>query len=487
VSESPLRAGLLAVGTDDGLVQITRDDGGSWEQAILPDMVPEMTYVSRVRWSSHDEGTLYATFEAHKDNDFQPYVIKSTDYGAGWTDISSDLPEFGPVRVIVEHPRNPDLLFVGTESSVFVSFSGGANWLPLGNNLPTVPVHDMVIHPRENDLVLGTHGRGFWVLDDITILEEMTAEVASSGVHLAGPRTARQLSFNNRGRSSLGHSRFASRNPPSGVMIDYWVGPSASATGGEEAGALAIEILDRGGDVVRRLDPPAGATRPGIHRLVWDMRYAPALLPNLEGGFDRGSRAPWVLPGDYQVRLRRGTQEQVREVRIVGDPAVDISAADRASWHDTQVLLYEMIEVSHAVVTTARQLEGQLAQVRELLGMRPDAAEVLGERVDDIQAKLQGILDEMQGADSGGGATQPGAPPLASQIRQIYSALGASTALPTAEQTRLTGRSRELLSEQVDAINQLLEVDLVELRRQLDQAGIPWTPGRLVAPIRREP
>jgi len=414
-------------------------------------------------------------------------VIKSTDYGANWTDISSDLPEFGPVRVIVEHPRNPDLLFVGTEAGVFVSFTGGANWLPLGNNLPTVPVHDMVIHPRENDLVLGTHGRGFWVLDDITILEEMTAVVTSSGTHLAGPRPATQLSFINRGRSSMGHSRFASSNPPNGVIINYWIGPAASATEREGGEELAIEILDAGGGVLRQLDLPTGAARQGIHRLVWDMRHAPTSMPNLDGRMGRGTRGPWVLPGEYQVRLRRGDQGQVRGFLIEGDPAVEISGADRVVWHDAQVKLQEMIGVSHAVVTTARQLEGELTEVRGRLVDRPEAPEEVVGRVKAIEDKLTALLDEMQGTDTGGGATQPGAPPLASQIRQLYSAMGASTALPTAEQTLLTERSRELLDAQVDDITRVLDVDVPQLQRQLAEADIPWTLGRLVAPVRRQP
>ena len=444
--------------------------------------MPELTYVSRVRWSHHDEGTLYATFEAHKDNDFRPYVVKSTDYGANWTDISADLPEFGPVRVVVEHPRNPNLLFVGTEFGVFVSFNGGGNWLPLGRNLPTVPVHDMVIHPRENDLVLGTHGRGFWMLDDITILEEMTAEVAASRVHLAAPRLARQLSSFNRGRSSLGNTRFAAANPPNGAIISYWVGPGMSAAE-EEPPAVQIEILDGTGAVIRRLDPPARSTRPGIHRLVWDLRHGPALLANLDGGLDVGTRGPWVLPGDYRVRLRFGDQEQTRDLGITGDPAVDISAADRAVWHDTLVSLLDMIGVAHAVGTSARQLDGQLTQVREVLESYPETAREVGGQLDQIAGKLQAILDEILGTDTDAGATQPGAPALSAQVRQLYSAVGASTALPTVEQTRLTERSRELLAAQVDAVNGLLE-DFAQLRTELDRAGVAWTPGRTIRPVR---
>ena len=330
------------------------------------------------------------------------------------------------------------------------------------------------------------------VLDDITILEELTGEVATSGVHLASPRPARQLSSFNRGRSSLGHSRFAAPNPPAGAIIDYWIGSETTMPGADagtaveqEPPSIEIEILDDDGRVVRRLAPAAEATRPGIHRLIWDLRYAPALLPNVDGGIDRGTRGPWVLPGDYQVRLRLGDQEHSSTLRILGDPAVTVGAADRAAQHDTLVLLHEMIEVSHAVVTTARQLVGQVTQVREALATQPVAAEDVDTQLDDIEARLRAVLEQMAGSDEDSGATQPGAPPLASQIRQLYSAISASTALPTAEQTQLTGRSERLLGEQVDAVNGLLDEDFVELRRLLGRAGVPWTPGRLVGPVRR--
>ena len=168
-----------------------------------------------------------------------------------------------------------------------------------------------------------------------------------------------------------------------------------------------------------------------------------------------------------------------------GDPAVEISVADRTRWHDTLLSLHEMIEVSHAVVTTARQLEGQIEQVRTTLAAHPEVPEPLRARLADIENALQAILEEMLGDDTDAGATQPGAPPLNGQVRQLYSAIGASTALPTVEQMQLTRRSYELLAEQVDGINRVLDEDVAELQRQLDRAGVPWTPGRLVAPPRR--
>jgi hypothetical protein len=306
-------------------------------------------------------------------------------------------------------------------------------------------------------------------------------------VHLAGPRRAWELSAFNRGRSSLGHVRFAASNPPQGAIISYWIGPRAPAAGETEAESpgLQIDVLDAGNTVVRRLATPANATRPGIHRLVWDLRYQPVRLANPDGSIDDGPRGPWVLPGDYRVRLRFGDREQVRDVHIEGDPAIDISAAARAAWHDTLVSLHEMTGVAHAVVTNARLLEDQLDQIRETLASHPEAGDALAPRLDAIAAGLREILEVMLGEESDAGATQPGAPPLSAQIRQLYSAIDASTALPTAEQTMLTERSRELLAERVDAINALLEQDMPALRAGLDAAGVPWTPGRPIAPIRR--
>jgi hypothetical protein len=210
-------------------------------------------------------------------------------------------------------------------------------------------------------------------------------------------------------------------------------------------------------------------------------------LPSPDGDLDTGPSGPWVLPGDYQVRLRLGDQEQTKGFQIEGDPAVDISPSDRAAWHDTLVRLHGMIGVSHAVTTTLSQLQVQVGQIREILAARSEPDAALGARLDDVEVKLRAIVEEMEGADTGGGATQPGAPPLARQIRQLYSAIGASTALPTADQIRLSERSRELLSAQVDSVNRLLEVDLPQLEEQLDQAGIPWTPGRRIAPVRWGP
>ena len=190
ISESPLDARLIYVGSDDGKVHVTRDGGSTWTDVTgnLPGL-PARTYVSRVLASGSDEGTVYATFDGHRNDDFAPYVYVSTDFGQSWRPIVDGLPETS-VNVIAQHPRSPDLVFVGNEVGVYFSIARGDRWVQLDNNLPTVPVDDIKIHPRENDLVLGTHGRGIYIMEDITPLERLTTEVLAADVHLFPVRVA---------------------------------------------------------------------------------------------------------------------------------------------------------------------------------------------------------------------------------------------------------------------------------------------------------
>jgi hypothetical protein len=471
----------LAVGTDDGMIQVTQDDGGSWLATEIPSTVPEKTFVSRVVWSHHAEGIMYATFEGHKDNNFLPYVFKSTDYGATWTDITGNLPEFGPVRVVVEHPRNPNLLFVGTEFSAFVSITGGAHWVPMKEALPTVPVHDMVIQTQKNDLVIGTHGRGFFILDDITLLEELTEEVLTSDFHLASVQPAYQLHKFNRGRGSMGHTRYVAPNPPEGAIIAYYVNPTTVEVTEEEteseAPKIEVDILDNNGALVRSLNPPQGEKGIGVQRLVWDLRHPPAFQPG-EDDTARPLRGHFVLPGTYQVRLRTRGDERVRDVEVNGDPAIDLSAEDRIVLHDTLQSLYQMLPTSRAVLSTTREVQKRLKEIRQAIEAHGEVPESIHDSVDEIAGDVDAILKTMEGEESGMGATLPGAPPLADLVRQLYVAIEAATALPTTEQRQLTRRSHEKLTEQITAVNRLTGSKLPALEKQLDEAGVSWTPGR---------
>ena len=492
ISESKLRQGLLAVGTDDGLIQVTRNDGAKWTKVDAFAGVPEMTRVSRVVWSQHRESTLYATFDAHKDNNFLPYVLKSNDYGASWTQIRGDLPKFGSTRVVVEHPRDPNLLFVGTESAVFVSVTGGYHWVSLKNNMPTVPVHDMVIHPSKNDLVIGTHGRGFFILDDISVMEGLTSEVLDSDIHLNELRDTTQMHRYDRGRRYLGHSHFTAANPPNGAIITYYISPAVMKSVDEdgkdqksdELPKVQIQVLDFQGRLVRSLEANQGSKGTGVQRLVWNLRlpqpYEPD--PNASPTFLRNALpGPLVLPGNYQVRLRVGNREQLRAVRVKGDPLIDISANARKTWHDTLVTLGKMLEALKAALSTVQEIQQQVEQVTKALDRHPEAPDSLDAKVDQIKNDLREIRQVMLDDQTQGRAEQPGAPPLADQIHRLYRSIEAWTALPTQEQQQLTLTSYQKLDEQVKTINRLGTKQLPALHHELDRLGIRWTKGRLIS------
>jgi len=268
VSESPLTPGLLWVGTDDGNVQITRNGGVGWAN-VRPNVpgVPPNTWVSRVEASHFDEGTCYLTFDGHRGDDFKPYVFKTADYGATWTNIANNLPDGGPVYVIREDLKNKNLLFVGTQFSVFVSVNGGKSWTSLLLNAPTMAFHDLLIHPRDNDLIAATHSRGIWILDDISALQQATDSVLNGDAALfASDRPATRWLRIARGGYGRGSLFFRGENPPAGALIHYFLKSKA-------VGPATVEISDITG--ANKTTFSIENEEAGIHRLVWDLRWDP--------------------------------------------------------------------------------------------------------------------------------------------------------------------------------------------------------------------
>ncbi len=310
IDESPRRQGWFAVGTDDGLIQVTEDGGATWRQASPIPGVPERAQLRRVLHSAHDDHTLYASASAHEDDDFRAFVAKSTDHGRTWTRIESNLPAQHPVLSLVEDPVNPRLLFAGTQFGIYATLDGGARWFSLRLNLPTNAIHDMVIHSREGDLVIGTHGRGIWVLDSLAGLRGLTPETLSGPGTLFTPRPAFQLMRFDRGRSAFGSAYFTAPNPPDGVSLDVYLHPSATDV-------PTLEIADATGRVVRRLPAPAGR---GLQRVMWDMRVDPPAAAPDAAGRGRGGAPALVAPGTYEARLTIGGLTTRVPVVIRPDP-----------------------------------------------------------------------------------------------------------------------------------------------------------------------
>jgi photosystem II stability/assembly factor-like uncharacterized protein len=261
IAESPLDSQVLWVGTDDGNLQVTRDGGANWNNArtAISD-VPKKTWVSRVETSKFDKGTCYVTFDNHRHDDMNPYVLVTNDFGKTFRNITSDLPS-GSTYVIREDSHNPRLLFVGTEFGTFVSVDQGAHWTRMDNNLPTVAVHDLVIHPRDNDLIAATHGRSIWILDDITALQQLTPSVEASDLHLFNSRRATKWRKIQLGRKQP-YSLFQGENPPPGGLIHFYA---------KSAGAR-IEIAIESPDGKRRWTKDL-TSRAGINRVVWDLHF----------------------------------------------------------------------------------------------------------------------------------------------------------------------------------------------------------------------
>jgi hypothetical protein len=312
VSESPFTPELIWVGTDDGNVQVTRNGGKSWANVRenVPG-VPDGIWVSRVEASRFDEGTCYLTFDGHRSDNFTPWVFKTTDYGTSWTNIGGSLPDGQVAYVIREDLINRDLLFVGTEFGLFASPNGGQDWMRFMNNLPTVAVHDIMIHPLYHDLIIGTHGRGIWICDDITALQQMNKSIAASEGYLFDSRLATQWHSLSRG-GSRGQFLFQGENPPRGAMVHYYLGE-----GVEEA---TLEISDFSGEMTF---PVKLEGKPGINRYIWNYRFNPPELNDAE----QKLLEKYIAATEWQERRAIG-EEMMKSLEERGQKFAGVSRRD---------------------------------------------------------------------------------------------------------------------------------------------------------------
>ena len=484
IDESPLRQGLLYVGTDDGLISVSKDDGATWTKIGSFPGVPAQTYVSRVVASRSAVGTVYATFDNHRNNDFKPYVMKSADYGAHWTSITGNLPPSGSVQVIREHPRNPNLLFAGTEFGAFYSANGGASWSQLKYNIPTVAVHDIVIQPRENDLVIGTHGRGIYIIDDITPLERF-AETQSAAVTLFPTKPVTQFNPNrsipggaSHSAGALGDRQFAAPNPAYGAMITYFV-RDTMAKGGD----VSLAVYDSTGRKVRDL---TASKNRGMHRVTWDLRgpapYTVRPTPGAPPGRVRAIPGAFVLPGHYIARLTLkgpGGFSKETPVEVRPDPLVPLSPAQYTELYDTRSRIGKLQAAVQAAVRTAEQLNEEIADARTALKTGP-APDSVSRQVESAGSEITDILKKIRASASDAGADDRTLvqPSVQERVNNIADQIGDVTSPPTQNQRETIDQAAADLQREVARLNTLLTVRIPALNAALDAAGVPWTIGR---------
>jgi photosystem II stability/assembly factor-like uncharacterized protein len=489
IDVSALRPGLLVTGSDDGVISVSLDDGQSWTKRMRFSGVPDTTYVSKVRWSKHDENVIYATFDGHRSNDFMPYVLRSDDQGESWTSIASDLPPFGSVRAFAQHHENPDLLFVGTEMAPYVSINGGRSWVRIAG-MPPVRIDDIKVHPRDNDLIIGTHGRGIYIVDDL-MPWQVLAQAEAAGEPFMMP-AAEAIAFvpDPSQYSGLHAARdYAGENPPVGTTIRYLL------PGG--VGDAKLEILDGSGEVVRNLDAPS---RAGFHHMAWDLRMdTPWSGPPEEaqrqpvgfggGFFGGGNRGPLVAPGAYRARLTLSDgdepdQVMEAEISVLRDENMRLSNAQLAQLQDVRL---EYLELNAS-------LQMALASADEIDALLDDATAAVekGRGGDDLSDQVESIRDEVGEVRSalrasrgfGGGANRPTPNPAPVQSRlQLASGIMRATAMPTAQEMEALRSVPADLAREIERLNVVISARVPALVDALDAAGMPWTPGRMLRPV----
>ncbi len=366
IHESPHDAKVMYVGTDDGLVQLTRDGGTTWTNVTPKGLADGLT--NEIEVSPHDPGTVYVAYRTDRLGDNTPHVFKSTDYGTTWTRLVNGLREGEPVRVVREDPTRRNLLFAGTETGVYLSFDGGAKWTPFPATLPVVPVTDLEIH--DGDLVAATEGRAFWIMDDLSALRQHQDSLLVAAAHLYAPKAAVLA-----GGPSV-PTKSAGRNPPQGASIYYRLAAAPDTAAASTAPALTFDLLDARGTVIRTFStkdsvvPARIKPKAGLNVLTWDLRRtSPTRLTGVLLFGAPGSGGALVSPGAYRVRLTMGSIVQTQSLQVLQDPRLNVPAAVVAERDSVSSVIAERIREIHDAVLRLRstkvQVQGALVRGKD--------------------------------------------------------------------------------------------------------------------------
>ncbi len=475
-AESPHTPGVLWTGSDDGLVHLSRDGGRTWTN-VTPAGAPKWMRVSSLEPSRYDAGTVYIAANHYQLDDNRPYLFKTKDFGRTWVSIVAGIPADEFTRVLREDPVRRGLLYAGTERGVYVSFDDGANWQSLRRNLPPVPVHDLVV--KDSDLVIATHGRSFWVLDDVTPLRELTPEVVQRPAFLFGPAPANRAVFANSGQLRVGGSDGAiggtpsAANPPSGAIVYYWLRLPASA--------IQLEFLDSEGRVIRRFEASAVAdptsravdahaavrsrraealsTRPGLQVFAWDLRYPPAVTFRGMNTWAGDTPGPMVLPGTYSVRLTVDGHSQVRTLAVERDPRSNASLADDSAKFEVHRRIVSRVSEANNGVRTIRNVRAQLRE--RIHALTPEQQRAIGRRAEPILEILAGIEAQLYQVRGRGSPVQ-----LNDKLARLADVVDQTDGRPTAQVTQvyqmLVAQLEQVLStlhgtlDRLDAVNRYL-------------------------------
>jgi len=520
LAESPLKEGLLYIGTDDGLVQVSEDGGATWRKSERFPGVPENTYVSRLEASPANADTVFAAFDNHSNGDFKPYLLKSTDRGRTWTSIAANLPQNGNVWSLVQDHVNPNLLFVGTEFGLYFSVDGGGKWVQLTGGLPINAIRDMVIQKRENDLVLATFGRGFFILDDYSPLRSVKAETLGkdfvSFPVKQTPMYIQNAPFGLTGKSFQGESHYLAPNPPFGAVFTYYlkdelttrkaqrieVEKEVETEGGnapypnwdqlkaeerEREPVILVTIQDTEGNVIRRMTAPVTA---GFHRVTWDLRYpslAPVSLvqPSEDNPFSQAPQGPMAVPGKYTVTFAKRVEGKVTPL---GEPQTftaeplglaTLPAEDRPAVLAFQEKTARLLRAVFGADRLVSNTQERLNYIQRALLNTPKADQKLVDQAEALETRLQDIDEKLNGNSVIRGHNEADPPAITERVNQVVGGHWSSTSAPTQTHMENYRLASESFAPVLEDLRKLVEVDLKNLENQLEAAGAPWTPGRV--------
>jgi photosystem II stability/assembly factor-like uncharacterized protein len=471
VAESPLKAGVLWAGTDDGNLQVSSDGGVTWTNVAgkVPG-VPKGTYVSRVEASRSGEGAAYAAFDGHRADDYGVYLFRTEDYGQTWRSVAGNLPRGWTVHVVRENPRNASLLFVGTENGLWASWDRGGQWVRLKGKLPTVPVFDVQVHPRDDDLIVGTHGRGIFILDDVGAVAALSPEALAADVRLFDARPASEYRVYNH-KGNTGHRAFLAPNPPDGVIVTYALKAKPA-----DKDDVKILVKDASGAAVRELK---GSKEAGLNRASWDLRHEPPVRrePGEPGeGFFGPPRGPFVPPGTYTMTVSVGSAADSKPVVVQEDPRVQISEADRRAWYEAARKGARLWSRADAVNRAAASLKKQLGELRQAAAKSdPKPPEAVTSAVQAAVGRADALALRMSRQEPLGFAGAPledDPDPLLARARGVYLAVGSLSAAPTVQQQQSLDEVARQVEEAAKEANALISQDVPALNRLLSDNGM---------------
>lgn len=397
VAESKQKQGMLYVGTDDGLIQISSDDGKTWENVTskLPGL-PKETWVNTIEASWHNAGTAYVAINNYRNDDFTNYVYKTTDFGQTWKSVAGDLPVNRVARTLREDPKNPDVLYLGTELGLFVSINGGRNWVELKNNMPTLPFNDLVIHPRDNDLILATHGRGVWILDNISAIQELGAVMNRQAALFSIPE-AEMIDYNI-GGAHTGDMYYRGENPRRGASMDIYLKDSVGKDN------ISLSVYDLEGNLMQELRP---STNAGIQRVYWNFSHQSFEPSNTDpnsgrrgrGGF--GLSGPQAMPGTYVAKLVVNGQSYEQQFKIIDDTRLDVDFNVRKAWTASLFKIGGLSEVLNKEMHDAQKVLWHLNKLdRDNIEYNEEAAEAIRElnrKYGELASRLRSLYFGVSG------------------------------------------------------------------------------------------